>query len=766
MNKICILLFGVTVGILSGNASAVVEVPPTFPVATPADARTHGLDDLRSAIRADGGVPTPDLSDVLKPGREAKKAFQQLGKLLFWEQSVGSKGQACASCHFHAGADSRSRNQMSPGLLRVVNKRDGDIVGFHNAKPAPDTVFQTKQPNQQLQPGDFPFIKTIQKVVDVNSIQEPFPGNSNDVASSMGVLRELFIKVRPGLPNDKCEPVDDPVFTTIHGIKVRRVEPRHTPTTHNAVLNAFNFWDGRANHFFNGQNPFGVQDPDARILVFEGDTIKKKQVAFPNSALASQAVGPPLSDFEMSCGVPEKMNARTWPEIGKKLLRKRQGVAITPLQSQFIHPRDSLIGNLSKAPAMGANVKYRKLIKTAFKQKYWRAPGFRVIFDGVEIIIRPPGEGLADPVGAQIVAATPLEAQQDAQAPDAAVVDEAIDVPAISARPPVRPRFTLMEANFSLFFGLSVQAYQGLLLADNSWFDRWMRTGNFNQGFGTPEVKGLNVFVNKGKCINCHGGPELTNASVRNFQRGNNLIEPMLMGDNNFAIYDNGFYNISVTPTADDVGRGGKGPTGAPLASSRQRLFEENGIMKIPFKIIGRDRIPAVTEDEGEPVCNDVDGDGFCSAKEPLFPKFQRAAVDGAMKTSGLRNIRLQGPYFHNGSMASLRQVVEFYDNGGNFCRNNRPDLDPDIQPLGLSDAEKRQLVKFLISLTDRRVTFQKAPFDHPSLIVPRNGRKGGATLKIAAVGRGGSATALNTFLGLNPQFIGQSPVDAVCSKD
>jgi cytochrome c peroxidase len=42
-----------------------------------------------------------------------------------------------------------------------------------------------------------------------------------------------------------------------------------------------------------------------------------------------------------------------------------------------------------------------------------------------------------------------------------------------------------------------------------------------------------------------------------------------------------------------------------------------------------------------------------------------RDAVDGAFKTPTLRNIALTGPYFHNGSRATLRQVMEFYNRGG-----------------------------------------------------------------------------------------------------
>ena len=44
-----------------------------------------------------------------------KQALLILGKSLFWDQQVGSDGQACASCHFQAGADPRSINVLIPG---------------------------------------------------------------------------------------------------------------------------------------------------------------------------------------------------------------------------------------------------------------------------------------------------------------------------------------------------------------------------------------------------------------------------------------------------------------------------------------------------------------------------------------------------------------------------------------------------------------------------------------------------------------------------
>src|SRR3954453_10873842 len=55
-------------------------------------------------------VPQPDLS----PYVANRDALVLLGKALFWDAQVGSDGQtACATCHFHAGADHRIANQIA-----------------------------------------------------------------------------------------------------------------------------------------------------------------------------------------------------------------------------------------------------------------------------------------------------------------------------------------------------------------------------------------------------------------------------------------------------------------------------------------------------------------------------------------------------------------------------------------------------------------------------------------------------------------------------
>lgn len=68
----------------------------------------------------------------------------------------------------------------------------------------------------------------------------------------------------------------------------------------------------------------------------------------------------------------------------------------------------------------------------------------------------------------------------------------------------------------------------------------------------------------------------------------------------------------------------------------------------------------------------------------------------GAFKTPTLREVARTAPYMHDGSMATLDAVVDFYSDGG---RPN-PHLDPEIRPLHLSAAEKQALMAFLGSLS------------------------------------------------------------------
>lgn len=68
----------------------------------------------------------------------------------------------------------------------------------------------------------------------------------------------------------------------------------------------------------------------------------------------------------------------------------------------------------------------------------------------------------------------------------------------------------------------------------------------------------------------------------------------------------------------------------------------------------------------------------------------------GAFKTPTLRHIAKTAPYMHDGSEATLMDVVEFYNKGG----VPNPHLSTDIEPLNLTEQEKADLVAFMESLT------------------------------------------------------------------
>lgn len=68
----------------------------------------------------------------------------------------------------------------------------------------------------------------------------------------------------------------------------------------------------------------------------------------------------------------------------------------------------------------------------------------------------------------------------------------------------------------------------------------------------------------------------------------------------------------------------------------------------------------------------------------------------GAFRTPSLRNVELTAPYFHDGSAATLDDVVRFYVKGG----NENPNRDWQLEPVALTENEQRDLVAFLKALT------------------------------------------------------------------
>lgn len=733
-----------------------------------------------------------------------RTAAVRLGKALFWDMQVGSDGvQACGSCHFNAGADNRVKNQLNPG----VN--------------AGDSTLQVKGKNQTVVASDFPF----HKLINANTQGEPLlnPTNvardSNDVMSSMGVIFRQFVDIPtpgagafiPGTNPPVLKPdiglaQNDPVGAVFQG--VRRVEPRNTPSFFAAANNFDNFWDGRARHDFNGGSPFGASDPASHIFVEGASGLQATRQMIRLASMASLATGPALSNFEMS------FDKRYWAKIAKKLLQS----GAVPLANQLVDPTDSVLGPLSNQNGTpgrpGLNTTYAAMIEQAFGAQFWSNVSQHLVpvadptdgFDGIRL-----------------------------------------DIAGGPANPSATSEFTQKEANFSLFFGLSVQAYTEILQPNDSPFDRFhdanpdeflglvtdidpVTPGVQVVGLTTRQLFGYDLFQRSnlsrlnplgrsGNCSICHFSQELTENSIRavydtmpaDLVTGADkvlsgfLLESTLLGNAQIAmemdglnealdgngaptgsgLVDKGVYNIGVRPIAEDIGRGGDDPFGFPLSISALSLRKNGfpvGVFSDPNNPVPP--LPASLA----PFVNDFPiGLAFPNINQTIFlpdtisptvdivvvpsgtfPNPNRVARRGSFKVPQLKNIELTGPYFHNGGMSTLRQVIDFYSRGGDFPVTNASDRDPLINDLHVNfgalftETDKIALVDFLLSLTDERVKFERAPFDHPEIIVPVDGAAPDNTagrnalladarfLRVPAVGAAGRATPLANFLGVS----------------
>ncbi len=239
-----------------------------------------------------------------------------LGKALFWDVQVGSDGQtACATCHFHAGADHRVQNQLSPPAS------GGDAI----------------RANRTLALDDFPFRK-LANPLDRNS--QPLR-NDRHVFGSAGVIRREYSGFHPGMHAEEALESEPAGFFSLGGMKTRQVTNRNTPSVINAIYYVRNFWDGRAK-----------EDLEMTVRVRNGDTTEDEIVRLDNASLAAQAIGPPLNEVEMS------YKGRTWTDLARKLY------ALKPLGRQTVAEDDSVLGG-----GLLADHTYVSLIRAAFAER-------------------------------------------------------------------------------------------------------------------------------------------------------------------------------------------------------------------------------------------------------------------------------------------------------------------------------------------------------------------------------------------------------------
>lgn len=445
-----------TQGVALGNIIA-APVAPLGAVVVP-DVNALGILDKT-------GASTADWPQITNAGH--KQTLQQLGKALFWDMQVGGDGvQACATCHYHAGADNRAVNQLSPGLNAGDNVHDLLDGGPNAALTSP-----------HFARGGLPVSEAA--LINAGAVADAANGavgapvkarsaldDVNDVVSSQGVRRGAFNGLSTGREDDHTlAEADDAVGgtsavggfnrdfgTNAAGVPdtVRRVEPRNSPTVLNAVYNFRNFWDGRADAFFNGRNPLGFRDPGARVQVFNGTDLVNERLRVPFSSLASQAVGPPVSSFEM------RFANRTFADLGKKMTRP----STTPLDGQDVDPDDPLLGAIRNGGGEGLNVGYAALIRRVFHQRFWghvNGDDVCLAFDG------------------SLLGTAPADTCETAL-PDS--------------------EYTLLQWNFSLFFGLSVQAYEATLTTGNTIVDLingGVATGVVSNGLAGKNLRTVNV---------------------------------------------------------------------------------------------------------------------------------------------------------------------------------------------------------------------------------------------------------------------------------
>ena len=660
--------------------------------------------EIRTAIEM-GDLAALSASDLPEiPGIDEfiidPKLAVVLGKAFFWEMYTGNNGQACASCHFHAGTDRRIQNTLHPG-----GKDEAFFQGEAAAIEPLLFVFGPVRsgnaggPNYILSEHDFPFHDRADPA-DRNS---PIMFDTDDVLGSQGVLNAEFHslgldgRTRIGEdPNDNvdCEPVMDDLFnvggfTDLHA-RVRRVTPRNTPTVINAALNHRNFWDGRASQVFNGVDKAGRRQADVRVWKADGShaTPIRVTVRVDNSSLASQAVAPPLSASEMSCGA-NAIN-RTFAHIGRKLLPR------PALENQRVHPDDSVLGTFRDADGLGLTVSYTQLIQWTFDPVWWEAEEWTTCGQGAGRTALPRGDN---------------QERQEC--------------------------FDMMEANFSLFWGLAIQEYERTLLSGQTRFDTFVRevlAAGTSDALTATELRGLHLFLTDGKCIECHPGAALTSASVAQIETVGVIrrAATALSDTLGAALLDEGFFNIGVQNRGDfGLGRRaepGVHPDGPPLSFSAQYA---EGISDRDFARDGANDpggmklLPDPCRFEELLAESDLPGTGIARCPEDataLNAEFGvddlsgfRIAVDSAFKVPTLRNVEFTGPYMHNGGMSTLEQVMEFYNRGGDFVS---PDLADNIEPLDFTEEQQADLIAFLRALTDERVVHRQALFDHPEIFI------------------------------------------------
>ena len=210
----------------------------------------------------------------------------------------------------------------------------------------------------------------------------------------------------------------------------------------------------------------------------------------------------------------------------------------------------------------------------------------------------------------------------------------------------------LFEKSFSepanmMTIGKAIASYERSLNSADSAFDRWYFGKQLN-AVSSAVKRGFNLFTGKAACSSCHS-----------------------IDKTSALLTDNQLHN-----------------TGIGYKESMQADSEKQKIQIAPgvFIEVNSNQLTAVSETKK----NDL---GRYEVTQNPLDRWK-------YKTPSLRNISLTAPYMHNGSISNLKQVIEFYNQGG-ISNDN---IDPMIRPLNLNKMEMDDLLAFLKSLTGSNV--------------------------------------------------------------
>lgn len=202
----------------------------------------------------------------------------------------------------------------------------------------------------------------------------------------------------------------------------------------------------------------------------------------------------------------------------------------------------------------------------------------------------------------------------------------------------------------------AIASFERTLIAGDSLFDRYYFAGD-RSALSKAQVRGLQVFLGKGRCVSCHS------------------IE-----QDHALFTDSKFHNIGVGINGIQVD--------IPMLVDAFLQAKKQGV--------------------------DVDVEVLTNPKTSELGRFTvtgNLTEIGAFKTPTLRNVAQTAPYMHDGSLKTLRDVIEHYNNGGKSAANERVNdfLSGGIRPLGLTPDETGDLSAFLESLTSPQFAVKAA---------------------------------------------------------